>query len=38
MKKGKKVRVKATSIIVKIGHSKYYQIGKNQFIKVANFE
>lgn len=38
LQKGKKVRVKATSIIVKIGHSKYYQIGKNQFIKVANFE
>lgn len=36
LKKGKQVKVKA-NFIVKIGHSKFYQIGKNQFVKVANF-
>ncbi|MCT7690692.1 MAG: SLAP domain-containing protein, partial [Lactobacillus crispatus] len=36
LKKGKQVKVKA-DFIVKIGHSKFYQIGKNQFVKVANF-
>ncbi|AZA21938.1 SLAP domain-containing protein [Lactobacillus helveticus] len=38
LKRGKLLKALKNAKIVKINGKRYYQIGKNQFVKVANFE